>query len=409
MKINIVGAGMGGLTAALMLHEAGQDVHVYEAVGDIRALGVGINLLPHATVHLAKLGVLDDLLKLGVATQELSYFNKYGQRIWTEPRGLFGGFQAPQVSIGRGDLQMTLLKHVEQRLGEDRVHRGMRLTGFRTDGETAIGICVTPDGETREIESDLLICADGIHSAARSQMYPDEGLPRYAGRVLWRATSLAKPYLSGASMIMAGHQSEKFVCYSIEPVRDDGLQRINWIAELNVPELLDREDWNRPGRIEDFAPIFDQWDFDWLDVHGLIHTAESIYEFPLVDRDPVASWSDGRVTLLGDAAHPMYPIGSNGATQAMLDADCMARVVSAGGTVTEMLATYEAERRTATSAIVLSNRKNGPEICMQMAHERAPKGFDKLEDVFAPGELQDIADQYKKLTGMKRAGATVTA
>lgn len=409
MKINIIGAGMGGLTAALMLHEAGAEVHVYEAVGDIRALGVGINLLPHAAIHLDKLGVLSELLDLGVATRELSYFNKFGQHIWTEPRGLFGGFQAPQISIGRGDLQMTLLRHVEQRLGADRVHRGMRLTSFRTESDTAVGVCETTSGETIEIHSDLLICADGIHSAARAQMYPDEGLPRYSGRVLWRATTFAKPYLSGASMIMAGHQSEKFVCYPIEPVREDGLQRINWIAELNVPELLDREDWNRPGRIEDFAPVFDQWTFDWLDVHGLIHSAEAVYEFPLVDRDPVASWTQGRVTLLGDAAHPMYPIGSNGATQAMLDAACLTRLVSKGGDIEDVLAAYEADRLTTTASIVLSNRKNGPEICMQLAHERAPGGFDRLEDIFEPGELQNIADQYKKLTGLNRAPVEPTA
>jgi len=402
VRINIIGAGMGGLTAALMLHEAGQDVHVYEAVSEIKALGVGINLLPHASIFMKRLGVLDDLLSLGVATKELSFYNKFGQHIWTEPRGLFGGFASPQISLGRGDLQLTLLKHVKDRLGADRVHTGVRLKSFRTEGDIAIGVCETDTGAEIELQSDLLICADGIHSVARNQMYPDEGLPRYAGRVLWRATSLVQPYLSGASMIMAGHQSEKFVCYPIEPVREDGLQRINWIAELNVPELLDREDWNRPGNVDDFWPVFKDWEFDWLDIPELIRTAESVYEFPLVDRDPVDSWSEGRVTLLGDAAHPMYPIGSNGATQAMLDADCIARVVSAGGRIDEMLTAYEAERRTATAKIVLSNRKNGPEICMQMAHERAPNGFEKLDDVFAPGELQEIADHYKQLTGMKK-------
>ena len=202
---------------------------------------------------------------------------------------------------------------------------------------------------------------------------------------------------------MAGHQSEKFVCYPISPVRSDGKQLINWIAELNVSELLDREDWNREGRLDDFYPVFKQWDFDWLDIAGLIEDADGVYEFPLVDRDPVETWVDGHVMLLGDAAHPMYPIGSNGATQAIIDAVCITRSISEGGSVAEILARYEGERLPATAAIVRANRQNGPEQCMQLAHERAPEGFDKLEDIFAPGELKEMADRYKQLTGLKKS------
>ena len=305
MRIHIAGAGIGGLTAALTLHSAGHDVHVFEAVDEIRPLGVGINLLPHAAVILKDVGVLDELLALGVATQELSYFNKFGQHIWTEPRGLFGGFQTPQISLSRGDLQFTLYKKVEAELGADRIHTGQKLQGVRTENGQAVASYLSSSGQLLEAGSDVLICADGIHSVAREQMYPYQGLPKYAGRVLWRGTTWAAPYLSGASMFMAGHQSEKFVCYPITPVREDGLQRLNWIAELDVPELLDREDWNRAGRLDDFYPVFREWSFDWLDIPGLITNAESVYEFPLVDRDPVESWTVGRVTLLGDAAHPM--------------------------------------------------------------------------------------------------------
>lgn len=403
MKINIIGAGMGGLSAALALHDAGHDVTVYEGTEKIQPLGVGINLLPHASVILQSLGVVDELLEAGVATRELSYYNKYGQHIWTEPRGKFGGFSTPQISLGRGNLQMTLLKHARARLGEDKILAGHRLKSFRNEGDEAVAVLQRPNGETVETRSEILICADGIHSAAREQMYPDQGLPRYAGRVLWRGVTWAKPYLTGASMIMAGHQSEKFVCYPISPVREDGKQLINWIAELNVPELLDREDWNREGRLDDFYPVFKQWNFDWLDVVGLIEDAEGVYEFPLVDRDPVETWVDGHVMLLGDAAHPMYPIGSNGATQAIIDALCITRSISEGGSVSDILARYEGERLSATAAIVRANRKNGPEQCMQLAHERAPEGFDRLEDIFAEGELQDIADRYKQLTGLKKS------
>lgn len=402
MKITIAGAGIGGLTAALALHRAGYDVTVYEAVGTIHPLGVGINLLPQAAHVLNQLGVLDSLLEQGVATQELSYFNIHGQRIWTEPRGLFAGFDSPQVSISRGTLQMTLLACVQEHLGTDRVITGHRMTSFASTDGQATAIFETADAKSKVVQADLLVCADGIHSAAREHMYPNEGAPIYSGRLLWRATSLAKPYLSGASMIMAGYEDQKFVCYPIEGVRDDGLQRINWIAELRRP-LPDREQgWSREGNIDDFLPQFAAWNFDWLDVPGLIRSAERIYEYPMVDRDPVQTWNRDCVTLLGDSAHPMYPIGSNGASQAILDSQAMVQALAQTDSVADGLAHYEQARLPSTAAIVTANRGNGPEQCMQLAHERAPQGFASLEDVFAAGELQAIADQYKQLTGMSK-------
>lgn len=402
MKIAIAGAGMGGLTAAIALRADGHDVTVYEAASSIQPLGVGINLLPHAAIILDGLGVLEDLLAAGVATRELSYYNRFGQHIWSEPRGQFGGFPAPQVSLGRGALQMTLLEHARRALGDENIRTGCRLTGFASERGGAIASFLTTGGETFEERADLLICADGIHSAARAQMYPDEGLPHYSGRVLWRGVTYAAPYLSGATMIMAGHQNQKFVCYPIAPPRSDGLQLINWIAELPVAEMRDREDWNRPGVLSDFLPPFEEWAFDWLDIPALIRSSEGVFEFPMVDRDPLEKWNEGRVTLLGDAAHPMYPIGSNGASQAILDADALARALRVHDVPEAALAAYEAERLPATAAIVRANRQNGPEQCMQLAHERAPDGFDNLEDVFAQGELQEIADRYKQLTGLRK-------
>lgn len=402
VRVSIAGAGIGGLTTALALAEAGHDVRVFEAVKDVQPLGVGINLLPQAARILAELDLLDDLLSHGVATRELAYFNRHGQNIWTEPRGRFAGFDAPQVSIARGDLQGTLLNQARRRLGEERIVTGHRLTAFRSESGRAIATLQSPSGEASDIDSDILVCADGIHSAGRQQMYPDEGAPIYSGRILWRATSMAQPYMTGASMIMAGHENQKFVCYPIEPMRDDGLQRINWIAELRRPLMRNREDWNREGQTEDFLSEFESWEFGWLDVPGLIESAMRIFEYPMVDRDPVPSWTDGQVTLLGDAAHAMYPIGSNGASQAILDADALTRALATSSSATEALQAYEAERLPPTSAIVRANRGNGPEQCMQLAEIRAPKGFDSVDDIFAPGELQAIADQYKQLTGMTR-------
>ena len=400
MEVSIAGAGIGGLTAALALHEAGHDVRVYEAVGEIQPLGVGINLLPQAAFVLDQLGVLETLLSQGVATQELSYFNSHGQHIWTEPRGLFAGFDTPQISISRGTLQMTLLDFVRQRLGEEQVVTGHRLSRFASDQLAASATFEAANASPISVSSDLLICADGIHSSARQQMYPAEGAPIYSGRLLWRGTTLAAPYLTGASMIMAGFEDQKFVCYPIEAVRPDGLQLINWIAELRRPLPEREQGWSREGDIDDFLPEFDHWQFDWLDVPGLIRGAQRIYEYPMVDREPVPSWNHGCSTLLGDSAHPMYPIGSNGASQAILDSQALAAALVQGDSVPAALQIYEQQRLPSTAAIVKANRGNGPEQCMQLAHERAPNGFAAVDDVFAVGELQGIADRYKQLTGM---------
>jgi len=402
MRIAIAGAGIGGLAAALALHRDGHDVCVYEQAQEILPLGVGINLLPHASRILAGFGLVEGLLKHGIATRELVYHNRHGQRIWAEPRGLFAGFDAPQISLSRGDLQFGLLDAARAQLGRDRIVQNRRLSAFSQHGERVDVQFSDASGGMHAATADLLICADGIHSAARASLYPDEGRPIYSGRTLWRATSLAKPFLTGATMIMAGHQDQKFVCYPIEPVRPDGLQRINWIAELRIEEFRRREDWNREGRLEDFLPRFETWTFDWLDVPGPIKSADTVYEYPMVDREPLARWSFGRMTLLGDAAHPMYPIGSNGASQAILDVDALSRALRANADAADALAAYEAERRPATAAIVRANRQNGPEHCMQLSEERSPDGFKSIDDVFGPGELQAMADKYKVLTGMKR-------
>ncbi|THD78555.1 MAG: flavin-dependent oxidoreductase [Phenylobacterium sp.] len=402
MRVIVAGGGIGGLTAALALHRLGHDVLVLEAAPAIRPLGVGINLLPHAGEILAALGALPFVEGDAVATRELVYFNRHGQRIWGEPRGRFAGHATPQLSLHRGRLQLGLLDAVRAQLGQASVVTDRRVTRVEQDGSRVVVVAETQAGQVVGFDGDLLIAADGIHSRIRAQFYPDEGPPSYSGRVLWRGLSFGAPFLTGASMIMAGHQNQKFVAYPIGPVWADGRQPINWIAELPVAKMLEREDWNRPGRLEDFLPAFEGWRFEWLDVPGLIRSADAVFEFPMVDRDPLPRWSQGRVTLLGDAAHPMYPVGSNGASQAVLDADALARALGEGAGPEEALAAYEAQRLPATAAIVRANRGNGPERCMQLAEERAPQGFDRIDDVFAPGELEAISRSYQVLTGLQR-------
>ncbi len=405
MRVIVAGGGIGGLTSALCLHRLGHEVIVLEAADVIRPLGVGINLLPHAGEILADLGLLSALEAGAMATRELVYFNRHGQRIWSEPRGRYAGHATPQLSLHRGHLQLGLLRAVRAQLGDSKVVTAHRVTQV---DQGASGVRVTaewPDGSTAEVEGDLLIAADGIHSRIRAQFYPDEGPPAYSGRVLWRGISYSRPFLTGASMIMAGHQNQKFVCYPIGPVRADGFQPINWIAELPVPQMLQREDWNRPGVLDDFLPRFERWTFDWLDVPALIRSADAVFEFPMVDRDPLPGWTHGRVTLLGDAAHPMYPVGSNGASQAILDADALGRALSREASPEAALAAYEGHRLAATAAIVGANRGNGPEQCMQLAEERAPQGFGRVEEVFAAGELEAISKSYQVLTGLQRPDA----
>lgn len=285
--------------------------------------------------------------------------------------------------------------------GESRIHTGHRFVSV-SDGESALATFVTQSGGVAKVEADMLIGADGIHSALRRQRYPSEGMPRYGGRILWRATSRTSPFLSGSSMIMAGNQHHKFVAYPITPVAEDGLQTINWIAELTVEQMPGREDWNKEVDRSVFAHRFSSWKFDWLDVPALITSTDRVYEFPLVDRDPRPAWSFGATALLGDAAHPMYPIGSNGASQAILDVDALCRCLESEHEVTSALDAYQRMRLPATSAIVLANRGNGREQCMQIAEERAPDGFHRIQDVFAEGELEEISARYKAVAGFSK-------
>jgi len=399
----IVGAGIGGLTAALCLDRAGVAVSLHESVTEIRPLGVGINLLPHSVRILTDLGLADALDAIAVRTAELAYYNKFGQRIWSEARGLDAGYRWPQYSVHRGALQMLLYRTVQERLGPDAIRTGQVLERVEPDAGRA---WLRPrDGTTAvPVDADLIVAADGIHSVARRQHYPDEGPPRFAGQLLWRATTLAPPFLTGRSMIMAGHQGQKFVCYPIGPVVD-GKCRVNWIAERRIggdaPPRA--SDWNREIDRATFAPWFADWNFDWLDIPALIAGAERVYEFPMVDRDPLPRWTFGRMTLLGDAAHPMYPIGSNGASQAILDAEALALALQQEAGVPEALARYEATRRPATARIVESNRQMGPERVMQIVEERAPGGFARLDDVISHAELTEIADHYKRIAGFDPA------
>jgi 2-polyprenyl-6-methoxyphenol hydroxylase-like FAD-dependent oxidoreductase len=406
MTVLIAGGGIGGLTLALSLHQIGVGVRVFESVPQLRPLGVGINVLPHAVRELVELGLMDKLDASGVRTKELAYFSKRGQPIWSEPRGLDAGYKWPQFSIHRGILQQILLDAATEQLGAENILTSHHLSDW---AETANGVRAefidrttgTPAGA---YEGDILIAADGIHSAVREKLYPNEGPPIWNGRILWRGITASDAFLSGRTMIMAGHEMLKFVCYPISKAPDTaGKYQINWIAERHMPPRWQwrREDYNRAAKLDEFLPLFENWNFDWLDVPGLIKNCAHAYEYPLVDRDPLERWTFGKVTLLGDAAHPMYPIGSNGASQAILDARTLTREILAKGVTNAALVAYEAERRRATSDLVMLNRRNGPEQVMQLVEERAPDGYKVVTDVLSQKELEDIAANYKRVAGFQ--------
>lgn len=409
-RVAIAGGGIGGLAMALQCRKRGIECTVFEAAETIEPLGVGINLLPHSVKILFALGLLDELLATGIETAELAFFNRHGQAIWCEPRGIAAGYDYPQVSIHRGELHMLLYRHAVERLGAERVRTGHAIKRFEVGAHDTRAKAVFENRRTGEevceVEADLIVAADGIHSTVRAAFFPDEGLPRYSGRVLWRGTCIAPPFLTGRSMMQAGHATQKAVVYPIsrKVFEETGNNLTNWIMELAVPgDTPPRQDWAREVDKSVFARPFDGWKWDWLDVPSLIANGGPAYEYPMCDRDPLPRWSHGRVTLLGDAAHPMYPIGSNGAAQAILDTESLANALVADADVEKALARYEDERRDATGRIILANRGNGPDQVMQLAEERAPDGFKHVNDVIPQEELEAIAARYKQTAGFAKS------
>ncbi|MFW2383555.1 MAG: flavin-dependent oxidoreductase [Acidimicrobiales bacterium] len=402
----ISGGGIGGLALALTLHQIGIPSLVYESVRELKPLGVGINLQPNAVRELQALGLGEELNRIGVATKGYNMYSKHGGLIWGEPRGIAAGYNWPQYSVHRGELQMMLFRAVVERLGPAAIQTSSRVAGFDND---ATGVTVTIEhrsGGAASIHGRMLIGADGIHSAVRAQMYPDEGEPLWAGKILWRATTRATPYLDGATMVLSGNESVKLVSYPISPADSGtGEALLNWIAMLSVDETkgFQKEDYTRQANVEDFLDSYEGWTFTWLDngmtLEQLVRGAEHIYEYPLVDRDPIPSWTHGNTTLLGDAAHVMYPVGSNGASQAIVDARKLGRAFLDHGVTKDALDAYESELRPATEKMILRNRTAGPDHIMQIVEEKCDGVFDDIHAVMTHEELEHFAAGYKKVAG----------
>ncbi len=392
----VVGGGIGGLTLALCLHQRGIPCRVFESAPEIRPVGVGVNLLPHAMRVYTELGLQAELAAAAVETAEAAFFNRYGQLIYREPLGRRAGYEWPQLSIHRGDLQAVLLSAFLERAGLERLHLGWHATAF--EGQTL----KSRHGE--EAAGRAIVGCDGIHSVVRAQLYPDEGGPKYSGVNMWRGVTRAKPILSGASMVRAGWLATgKLVYY---PIRNDidaeGRQLVNWLWEIETPQYR-TWDWNHKASVEDFIAGAADWKFDWLDVPALFRAADVVLEYPMVDKDPLPAWSFGPVTLLGDAAHPMVPRGSNGAGQAILDAESLSVSLATIPRVEDALKDYEMKRRGPTANVVLENRRNPPDAILREVYERTgDRPFDRIDAVISPAELKALSERYKKVAGYDR-------
>ncbi|WP_068114808.1 flavin-dependent oxidoreductase [Tropicimonas marinistellae] len=403
MTVLICGAGVAGLTLGLSLHQVGVPFRIIEAIAVLRPLGFGINLQPHAVRELYDLGLKDKLERSGVLTERTSYFNNRGQEVWSEPRGRAAGYDYPQISVHRGALQMMLHETLVERCGPKVILAGAKVSEW---SETPRGLEVVLTDrqygyEIDRLRGSLLVASDGARSHTRKVLFPDAGAANWRKSMMWRGVARAMKFLDGRTMTISGTKGMKFVAY---PIGDRGKTQsfVHWIADLPLtPDRdYDSQDWSRKGSIDDVLPSFADWKFDWLDIPALIGSTTDVWEWPMVDRDPLPHWTEGRVALLGDAAHPMYPIGSNGASQGILDARVLAREVGQMGAIPDALWSYDRIRRNPVNSIILANRNEGPDAVLDAVADRAPDGFDDIDTVMSEAERREFSDRYKKATGL---------
>jgi 2-polyprenyl-6-methoxyphenol hydroxylase-like FAD-dependent oxidoreductase len=402
-RVIIAGGGIGGLAMALTLHQIGVPCIVYEAVREMRPLGVGINMQPNAVRELYDLGITEaDLDRVGLPAREWALVGLNGNDIYSEPRGKLAGYNWPQYAVHRGQFHMLLYDKLVERIGKEAVQLASRVSGYRKDAGGGVTAFVERDGATAEVQGALLIGADGIHSAIRAQMHPNQPPIHWGGAVMWRGTTWGKPIRTGASFVGLGTHRQRMVFYPIsQPDSKTGLSIINWIAEVTMDnsEGWKQSGWFRQVPVTDFVHHFDGWVWDWLDVPALIRGADTVFENPMIDRDPVPTWQDGPVALLGDAAHPMYPTGSNGGSQAIIDARTLGAAMVANGVTPAALAAYDAKLCGPVSQLVLRNRGAGPFGLLNIVDERCSGTFNNIDDVIPPKERAEFMAGYKAAAG----------
>ncbi len=403
MTVLIAGAGVAGLSLGLSLHQVGVPFRIIEAIAELRPLGFGINLQPHAVRELYDLGLKEKLETIGILTERTSYFNNQGQEVWSEPRGLEAGYKFPQISIHRGALQMMLHETLLERCGPKAILAGAKVSEwFETPRGLEVVLTDRQYGyELDRLRGSLLVASDGARSSIREKVFPDVGTAKPRTSMMWRGVARAPIFLGGRTMTISGTKGMKFVAYPIGQ-RGKTQSFVHWIAEMpKSPERdYETQDWSRKGSIDDVLPSFEDWRFDWLDIPALIGGTTDVWEWPMVDRDPMPAWNEGRIALLGDSAHPMYPIGSNGASQGILDARVMARSMRDHGETSLALQDYDDERREPVNAIIQANRGQGPDAVLDAVAELAPDGFDDIDAVMPVEARRVFSDTYKEATGL---------
>jgi 2-polyprenyl-6-methoxyphenol hydroxylase-like FAD-dependent oxidoreductase len=402
MKVAIVGGGICGLSLALNLSKRGIEARVYERAPEIKPLGVGITLLPHAMREFSALGLGDELLAAGIENRESCFYNRFGQLIYREDRGKFAGYQYPEVGIHRGKLHVILYDAVKKNLGADAVVTDYEATAVEQDDAGAtVHFKRTSTGEKRDdVRADVVIDCEGVNSAIRRQFYPDDKIV-FSGINTWRGVTRRKPINGGRTYMRVGSiNTGKMVIYPIvDNIDGDGNQMINWMAEIKRDTAV-QNDWNKPGDLADFFPIYESWRFDWLDVAQMIRDADQILEYPMVDKDPIAKWTFGRVTLAGDAAHPMYPRGSNGAAQAAIDARTLADMLVKNADARDALKAYEDARAKPAAKVVETNRSTPPDfINIKVEELVGDRPFDNLDKYISQDELRALSENYKRIAG----------
>jgi 2-polyprenyl-6-methoxyphenol hydroxylase-like FAD-dependent oxidoreductase len=402
IDVLIVGAGIGGLVAALCLHRAGFSVRLYERNEKFDPIGFGIALQSYCVKLLHELGFEQEMDEIGVRISKAAFYSRNGQFIYQEPRGIDAGYKWPAYLMHRGHFHQLLLRRVRHELGEMSVQFSQKFVAFRSQSNHIEADFVNPiSGQLITDFAKVLVGADGINSTVRQILYPDEGPPLWDGRKLWRGISpMKKPILDGRTKILMGNPDVREMV--IYPINDN---LVNWAFVVRVQHSGARAspmitDWNSFGRMEDIFPLLSEMKLDFLDIHDLIRSSVIVNEFLLTDRDPLPQWTYGRMTLLGDAAHPMYPNGRNGASQAILDARGLVLSFREHGVTPEGLNAYDNLRRTATHPFILAGREYGPEKILKIVDERSPTGFQKLSDVISSSELEAMFLNYKQLTGL---------
>ena len=398
----IAGGGIAGLTLALTLHQIGVPFRVYEGSREMKPLGVGINLQPHGVRELIELGITEaDLDGVGLPAQEWALVGLNGREVHAEPRGRAAGYRWPQYAVHRGQFHMMLYRKLLERAGPDAVVLGARVTGYQTAGAGVVAHVARADGTVTDEQGTLLIGADGIHSRIRAQMHPDQPPINWGGAVMWRGTVRAKPLRTASSFVGLGTHRQRMVIYPISPVAADGTALINWIAEVTVDNSGGWQDdaWFRPVDVADFIGHFESFRYDWLDVPAMLRGADCAYENPMIDRDPVDTWVAGPVALMGDAAHAMYPTGSNGASQAIVDARVIGAQMLAHGITPKALAAYDAQLCGPVSQLVLRNRGAGPFGLLNLLDDRCGGVFDDIETVLPKAEREAFMVNYRTAAG----------